>query len=91
MYYFSVAPVRGWMPYCSRTFVPTTAGLLNSKSVPTLVLGKAITSRIDCVLQRIVIKRSNPVDNHVNVTSVDYIERTESNSAMRWGTASQSV
>jgi hypothetical protein len=48
------------MPYCSRTFSLTTAGLLNSKSVPTLVFGNAMTSRIDCVLQRIVIRRSNP-------------------------------
>ena len=36
------------------------AGLLNRRSVPTLVLGKAITSRMDWVLQSIAISRSKP-------------------------------
>jgi len=35
---------------------------LKSKSVPDADFGKAITSRIDDVLHKIAIKRSNPVE-----------------------------
>ncbi|PSR73674.1 hypothetical protein PHLCEN_2v10593 [Hermanssonia centrifuga] len=37
------------------------AGLLKRRSVPALVLGKAITSRIDSALQRIAMSRSKPI------------------------------
>lgn len=35
-------------------------GLLKRRSAPVLVLGKAITSRIDCVLQSTAMIRSKP-------------------------------
>lgn len=38
----------------------TDAGLLKRRSVPTLVLGNAITSRMDRVPQRIAMSRSKP-------------------------------
>jgi len=47
-------------PYWYRASSLMVAGLLNRRSVPALVFGNAITSRIDCALQRIAIKRSNP-------------------------------
>lgn len=55
-----------WIPYCDKTSLVTIAGLLKRGSVPALVFGKAITSRIDCVLQRMDISRSNP-ECRVNV------------------------
>ena len=49
------------MPYCDRVSLLTVAGLLKRGSVPEPVLGKAITSRMDCVPQSMAIMRSNPV------------------------------
>jgi len=50
----------GRMLYCSRTSRLTGAGLLNRRSVPVPVFGKAITSLIDWELQSMAIIRSKP-------------------------------
>lgn len=69
----------------------TVAGLLKRGSVPALVFGKAITSRIDWVLQRMDISRSNPEWNaRVTLTrSIQLVEAstpTERDSTM-WRSA----
>jgi hypothetical protein len=51
------------IPYCPNTSDLTGAGLLNRASVPAPVFGKAMTSRIEVVSQRMVIKRSKPLKN----------------------------
>lgn len=48
------------MPYCESASEDADAGLLKSRSVPALVLGKAMTSRIDSVLHRMLMRRSKP-------------------------------
>lgn len=64
-----------WIPYCDKTSLETVAGLLKRGSVPALVFGKAITSRIDCVLQRMDISRSNPEWNDgVSTCSIQSVE-----------------
>lgn len=57
---------QGWIPYWRKTALLDGAGLLKSGSVPTLVLGKAMTSRMDWVLQRIDMRRSNPAHEMPN-------------------------
>lgn len=59
----------GWMPYCAMVPLLTLAGLLNSRSVPVPVFGKAMTSRMDSVLQRMAIKRSKPTCSEVRSLS----------------------
>jgi hypothetical protein len=48
------------MLYSASTLATAGAGLLNNGSVPEPVLGNAITSRMDAVLQRMDISRSKP-------------------------------
>ena len=80
------------MPYCDRVSLLTIAGLLKRGSVPEPVLGKAITSRMDCVPQSMAIMRSNPVKG------VSFQEKTSDSrvhakcdASMRWGATLEST
>lgn len=89
---------RGCSPYWYSTSSLTEAGLLNSKSVPTLVLGNAITSRMDWAWQRIAMRRSKPESRGEEKNAGEIVERsfngifegdrqdklTQSNAPMRW-------
>jgi hypothetical protein len=50
----------GWMPYWRSMSLCTGVGLFKRASVPALVFGKAMTSRIEDALQRVATKRSKP-------------------------------
>lgn len=63
-------------PYWHSASSLIVAGLLNRRSVPALVFGNAITSRIDCALHRITIKRSNPSSNRARRKEVKVIVRS---------------
>jgi hypothetical protein len=73
-------------------------GLLKRRSVPEPVFGKAMTSRIDCVLQRMDINRSKPGSmNQVSFVSILVIHskfrgiNTKSYSSVRRGAALESM
>ena len=80
------------MPYCDRVSLLTIAGLLKRGSVPELVLGKAITSRMDCVPQSMAIMRSNPVKGvSFQEKTTDDRVHAKCDASMRWGTTLEST
>lgn len=80
------------MPYCDRVSLLTIAGLLKRGSVPEPVLGKAITSRMDCVPQSMAIMRSNPVKGvSFQEKTTDGRVHAKCDSSMRWGATLEST
>ena len=85
------------MPYCARTLSESAAaGLLNSRSVPAPVLGKAITSLMDSALQRIAMRRSKPDTWDVGTQSTsearcEETRRTQRDASVRWSPTTEGV
>ena len=77
----SISLYRDLIPYWYSVSWFTGAGLLNKRSAPLLVLGKAITSRMDCALHSMAISRSKPIPHeiqshgNVNWDAISYQEQ----------------